>query len=138
MNRYNSIRIGLCVACIVVFGLVIFNVSWWVSLVVSMFGVAGVLAALFISQFLLPLLLPKRKWLLYGASLYFGVWIIVWCRYHFEVTRDPLGADDRGLTGGLFIYSNIMFVTGLGMRLAAQLACRHMVRQRIKNGENAV
>lgn len=76
-----------------------------------------ILLFIFGLQFLLPLLIPRGKWLVACVLLYSIAWVGIWTMYNVEVSQDPMNADSRGLTGGLFFFSNVSFSIGLILRL---------------------
>jgi hypothetical protein len=89
-------------------------------------GTFGFLFQWLAPHLLLPLFLPRGKWLAIGAVLYAGGWIALWFLYW---AVDPINADSRGLTGGLLVLANTAFVVGLACRLLWQVA-GHLWRQR--------
>lgn len=126
------------VACVAVIWLNFFGSEEWHLWVVHVYGLDGMILLLFVPHLLLPLLPPSRRALTLFVVLYTLFWSFMWFQYREGVAADPMNADSRGTTGGLFIWSNLAFAAGLLLRLAL-FACLAFIRRlNAKRGEHAV
>lgn len=107
----------------------------WVA---QVHGVAGIMVAWLAPHAVLPFLPPSRRGLVLVAVLYAVVWWFVWLGYSVEVAADPMNADSRGLTSGLFLFANLAFVAGVVVRLGALLVVFALRSSRSKRGQYAV
>jgi hypothetical protein len=123
-----------CVAlmCLNLFG----NEDWhlWVA---HVGGLSGMVFLLFAPHALLPLLPPSLRGLALTVLLYTLVWALLWYQYEAAVAADPMNADSRGTTGGLFLFSNLAFVAGLLLRLASAACSVLIQRLNAKRREHA-
>jgi hypothetical protein len=115
-----------------------FGPGGWHVWVAHFYGVAGTMFAWLVPHAVLPFLYPSRRGLILVVALYSFVWWFVWHQYSAEVAADPMNADTRGLTSGLFVVANFAFIAGLVVRLGAPLVVSALRSSRLTKGQHAV
>ena len=131
-------RILGALTCAAVIWLHLFGSEEWSLWVVHVYGLGGMMLLLLGPHLLLPLLPPSRRALTLFVVLYTLFWSFIWFQYREGVAADPMNADSRGTTGGLFILSNLAFAAGLLLRLAIFAGLAFIRRLNAKRGEHAV
>jgi hypothetical protein len=112
---------AICAAGCVSLILVNFFGSWSWHVWVAHFSVFWMEFILLAPHAFLPIVIPSRPALISVVLLYALVWAAVWYWYQSEVASDPMNADPRGVTGGIFLFSNGAFVVGLAVRAVTSL-----------------
>jgi len=68
--------------------------------------------------FLLPFLLPWRKWLLGGTLIFIAISVALWAEYIHSTTQDNYtGSPGEGIGLLFFFLFNLSFALGLALRL---------------------
>jgi hypothetical protein len=69
--------------------------------------------------FLVPLLLPRWKWLLRGTLIFITISVALWAEYIYTTAQDNFTGSPGEPIGLLFYFLfNLSFALGLGLRLA--------------------